>query len=329
MVTGAVVGALAVSALMIDRLTPAPVLAATPAPVVVPVVVSSYRAITAVAVSINFDAPLLGIVRRSGIVTQLRIGLGDNIVNGDIVARVDAKPLIAMMTKTAPFRDLRQGDHGTDVRLLQSWLSDLGFLDSKPDQNYDSGTAAAVKKWQRSVGDTVTGRFDLGSVVWVGSAMFVVGAMSVVPGQSVVAGETLFSSAAMAQSVKVVEPPGGIQQSGDQVLEVGNASVPYVTGSGAVTGTDNVLAISAALGASGEGIGRVRSAVPVTTKLLPASSIVTDRSGRTCVFESVDGPAVAVTTLAGGLGGVIVADSFPLSEVLANPVETRSGLSCG
>lgn len=55
----------------------------------------------------------------------------------------------------APFRELRKGAEGEEVKLLQEALEELGFYSGEEDIEYSmfsSGTETAVKTWQASLG---------------------------------------------------------------------------------------------------------------------------------------------------------------------------------
>ena len=329
LVVGLVIGVLGCSVVLVDRLTPVPVAVPSAQPVVLPVTTMEQNVSTTVAVSVVENTPVVGVIHTSGIVTQVGVVIGDQLNDGQILARIDGHPVVVMVASQGLYRDLAYGDTGWDVQVLQTWLQSLGFFSGDPSPKFGPATLAAVKAWQTSIGEQVTGVFLVGSVVWVGDVAPVVGEVSLSGGESASPGDTLFTSSGTSASISVVEPPGGIKQEGDQVLAVADVFVPYVLGSGVVDDPVAVEQISAALGLSGQGVGRVRSLDPVTVKVLPASAIVTDAEGRTCVFEDATSPATAVAPVGGGLGGVTVGMDFPLSQVLANPTLVRSEVSCG
>ena len=57
-------------------------------------------------------------------------------------------------------RNLKQGDFGPDVMLLQSTLKKTGFYSSEITGDFDEATAQAVQNFQRASGLRVTGDFD-------------------------------------------------------------------------------------------------------------------------------------------------------------------------
>ncbi len=327
-VGGLLVAAMVAAAVLVDRSTPIPVTRPNPTPVVLPVTRTTTDQVTAVSVKVVLDAPLQAVLRRTGILTEVRIAAGDRLENGHVLVEIDGRRIVAMISPRAPYRNLGIRDRGPDVRALQKWLGRLKFYRGAAKGRFDSATRAAVQRWQRSIGEKATGRFDLGSVIWVGTAPAAVAEVMFTTGRSVNAADTILTVSAGVRSISVAEPPGGIHQSGDQLLAVGDVAVPYAPGSGRVSDVRAARKIKAALGTTLEGLGRVRSKSPLAVKLIPASAVVNDSDGRTCVFGSADGPPVSIAPIGGGLGGVAVSEEMPLLEVLANPSLVRDDLTC-
>src|SRR5207244_8690026 len=58
-------------------------------------------------------------------------------------------------------------DPGPDIAALNTSLVDLGYAQGLAGNvHFTAATEAAVKRWQRALGVTVTGRVDLGQVVF-------------------------------------------------------------------------------------------------------------------------------------------------------------------
>lgn len=325
---GLLVGAVAVVAVVVDRLTPVPVTATDPVPVVLPVTSSTVEQQTSVALKVLFDAPGKVVIRGTGVLTDLEVEPGTPLTDGLLIAKLDDKPVVAMVSPAALYRGLGPGDRGPDVQRLQEWLRRHQFLAAKPDGRFGPLTRQAVRNWQRSLGLTPTGVFDPAPLAWIGPEDTAVDELQSTAGQNMSEGDVLFTTRAAVRAIEVAEPPGGIKQAGDLLLVVGDAEVPYQPGSGRIDDRNDATAIRAALGTTTEGIGRVRSATMQQVKLVPASAVVTDDAGKTCAFAAVAAPPTAVTPLGGGLGGVTVPVSFPLTTVLANPAEVRPELTC-
>lgn len=104
--------------------------------------------------------------RKQGTITALP-QVGSKIDRGKKVYDVDAKP-VPLFYGTLPFyRDLSDGvDKGPDVKQLEENLKALGFGGfGAPDEKFTAATAAALKKWQKSLGLEQTGTFGQGDVV--------------------------------------------------------------------------------------------------------------------------------------------------------------------
>jgi peptidoglycan hydrolase-like protein with peptidoglycan-binding domain len=104
--------------------------------------------------------------RKPGTITSLPAA-GATITRCKPVYGVDAKP-VPLFFGTLPFyRDLATGaDDGADVKQLEENLKACGFGGfGTPDKKFTSATAAALKKWQKSLGMDQTGAFGQGDVV--------------------------------------------------------------------------------------------------------------------------------------------------------------------
>ncbi|SDN48812.1 peptidoglycan-binding protein [Allokutzneria albata] len=56
-------------------------------------------------------------------------------------------------------------DKGSDVKIVEQNLRDLGFFKQVPDEKFNDATAAAIKKWQKALGVEQTGAIEVGDVV--------------------------------------------------------------------------------------------------------------------------------------------------------------------
>ncbi len=104
--------------------------------------------------------------RKQGTITSLP-DAGSVLGRGKVVYGVDAEP-VPLFYGTMPFfRDLADGaTEGPDVKQLEENLKTLGFGGfGTPDKKFTPATAAAIKKWQKSLGVEQTGAFGQGDVV--------------------------------------------------------------------------------------------------------------------------------------------------------------------
>jgi multidrug efflux pump subunit AcrA (membrane-fusion protein) len=107
--------------------------------------------------------------RVSGAVTVTRLPEEGSVVGrGDALYWANDRPVILMLGRVPAYRDLSVGMRGDDVRQLERNLAALGFGETPPvDAAFDSATADAVRRWQRSRGLRATGAVELGRVVFL------------------------------------------------------------------------------------------------------------------------------------------------------------------
>lgn len=144
-------------------------------------------------------------IRASGTVTWLPPA-GTRAAVGDLIVKVDDRPVVLMFGRTPAYRALNDGSPATqpedgtgdgetsqepetsgepsgndpvprtpsrapsvgpDVEQLESGLAALGFSGFTVDREFTAGTAAAVREWQESLGVAPTGQVELGDVVFL------------------------------------------------------------------------------------------------------------------------------------------------------------------
>lgn len=96
---------------------------------------------------------------RQGTITALPAE-GSVIERGQSLFEIDGQGVPLFYGTVPMYRPLQVGvDDGTDVRQLEENLDALGFAGSgfTVDDHYDSATAAAVRRWQKSLGRDETG----------------------------------------------------------------------------------------------------------------------------------------------------------------------------
>lgn len=89
---------------------------------------------------------------------------------GSVLYSADTEPVAVLLAPEALFRNLSTGSSdGDDVQALEENLSAMGLGKGLTvDQNFDSATAAAVKKWEESLGrETPDGIVSVGEVVFI------------------------------------------------------------------------------------------------------------------------------------------------------------------
>jgi peptidoglycan hydrolase-like protein with peptidoglycan-binding domain len=92
---------------------------------------------------------------------------GATVTRGGALYELDDKPVTLLYGPVPAFREMKAGDRGSDVLQLERNLAALGFGQGLyVDPRFDKATEAAVKRWQKSLIRTPTGRVGHGHVVF-------------------------------------------------------------------------------------------------------------------------------------------------------------------
>ncbi|HEV8462435.1 MAG TPA: hypothetical protein VGQ38_17170 [Gaiellaceae bacterium] len=105
-------------------------------------------------------SPYTVINRARGIYTDLPEA-GDKVACGDVLYRVNDKPVLLLCGSTPAYRSLSEGDSGPDVAELNANLR------LAPAARFSSGTAAALRTLQSRLRVAQTGSLDLGRAVFL------------------------------------------------------------------------------------------------------------------------------------------------------------------
>jgi hypothetical protein len=100
----------------------------------------------------------------AGIVTWLPED-GTVVKRGETVYKVDQEKVPLLYGSTPLYRTLRDGSEGSDVKMLEENLSELGYDGFTVDDEYTSTTAAAVEEWQDDLDRDETGEVGPGDAV--------------------------------------------------------------------------------------------------------------------------------------------------------------------
>lgn len=106
---------------------------------------------------------------RSGLVTSIEsTGIVD-LTEGQVIMTLDLHPVVVAEGPIPAFRSLSSSAIGDDVRQLQEFLTQQGFLNEEADGRYGSGTRGAVVDWQTAVmpDRKPTGEVVLGDILFV------------------------------------------------------------------------------------------------------------------------------------------------------------------
>ncbi len=115
-------------------------------------------------------SPYSVINQSRGIYTELP-DAGDRARCGDVLYRVDDKPVLLLCGSTPAYRSLTAGDSGRDVAELNANLVELGYttrarLEPSPGR-FGSETSAALSRLQRAAGAEPAGSLVLGDAVFL------------------------------------------------------------------------------------------------------------------------------------------------------------------
>ncbi len=92
---------------------------------------------------------------------------GATVTRGQALYERDDKPVTLLYGPVPAFREMRAGCRGSDVLQLERNLLALGYgAGLYVDPRFDRATEAAVKRWQKSLNRTPTGRVGKGDVVF-------------------------------------------------------------------------------------------------------------------------------------------------------------------
>jgi len=112
---------------------------------------------------------------------------GATVSQGQALYAVDGRPVVLLDGAQPAWRDLAPGVSGDDVRQLEQDLVDLGFASAANlavDGSFTGADAAAVDRWQASLGVARTG------VVRLGEAVFAAGPLRVAAVRAALGGQT-------------------------------------------------------------------------------------------------------------------------------------------
>ncbi|MFC4063404.1 peptidoglycan-binding protein [Actinoplanes subglobosus] len=186
----------------------------------------------------------------SGRITWLP-GVGEIVGRGRAVFRVDGR-VVPLLFGAAPlFRTLGSGvSRGSDVRVLERNLKAMGYgQDLTVDSRFTSATRAAVRRWQRALGTTVTGTVGPGDVIVLPGPIRITSLTAVPSGPA--AGTILTASGttrqvtvqlpvgsqrlAVPEAAVRIELPGGASTTG-RITEVGTVATAETTNARSQTG---------------------------------------------------------------------------------------------
>lgn len=180
----------------------------------------------------------------TGVVTAAGASPGQELRSGQVLVRLDGRPLFVLTGSFALYRDIQPGDSGDDVAALQAGLLEAGFT-VRVDGEYGSATQAAVRQMYRAAGYTAPQT----TVASVGGT----------PGDASTTGEVATTASPTAAATPA--PVTGTAVLRSEVLMV--SGLPATVRSVAGVGTQ--LAADSALMTLGSGATVLTATVPTTS----------------------------------------------------------------
>jgi hypothetical protein len=194
----------------------------------------------------------------SGTITELPQP-GQTIRQGHELYGVSGSPVVLLYGDVPAYRDLAEGDTGSDVSELNTDLVQLGYvtaaeLGPRSGWDYYSGvTADGVDALQVKLGETETGTLTLGQAVFLPTAALITGYPSTtVLGGSVTPGAVVLTASSTTPLV-VVELDAGEQSEVSDGDKVGVTLPDGTTTPGVVSLISNVASASSSSSSSSSG----------------------------------------------------------------------------
>ncbi len=275
----------------------------------------------------------------SGVVTSIAVAPGALVESGAVILEVDRVRRVGVATEAPFHRLLAEGDTGSDVRELQMFLAEQGFLVATPNGRFGPQTLRAMQRWAAEdlspdLADSTA--FDPSWVVWLPETQPIrvaeIGELAVsqpAPG----AGELLFRMGSELEAVRWTSASGDGADGGSPQ---GVGRDRLVIDGTVIDGVD-IADMSA------ETLGRIAQALPPETESFSASlqlsspetyysvpprAVRRGVAGRNCVWVYRDdgGPAaykaVPVELVDGELIRTLILPTEDLSDgvlILSNP----------
>jgi multidrug efflux pump subunit AcrA (membrane-fusion protein) len=135
---------------------------------------------------------------------------GDMVGCGDVLYRVDDKPVLLLCGSTPAYRSLSEGDTGRDVHQLNVNLVHLGYatrarLDPSS-HHFGSETASALEKLQSKLGEAQTGTLGLGDAVFLPRAVRIAQVTGEIGGSARPGGRAMDATSATLEVQVALDP---------------------------------------------------------------------------------------------------------------------------
>jgi hypothetical protein len=213
-------------------------------------------------------APYTAINWARGIYTDLPTQ-GDKVACGDVLYRVDERPVLLLCGAVPAYRALRRGEVGPDVRELNANLhalgDDTGFETSPDTTAFTANTETALRVLQKRMGQEVTGALGIGDAIFLPGSLRI-GKVSGALGGPAQPGTEVFDATSDAPVVRVDLDPS---QQG--AVRIGDTAQIVLPDNGVISGKVARLGNLATV-AAGQGANAQVAIIPVDISLDNASA---------------------------------------------------------
>ncbi|MFG2769839.1 peptidoglycan-binding protein [Streptomyces sp. NPDC048350] len=128
------------------------------------------------------------------------------VAQGKRLYAVNNVPVFLMRGSLPAWREFKPGmPDGTDVRMLEQNLAELGYTGFTVDDKFSEKTEAAVKRWQKNTGLAANGKIELGRVVFAPGSVRIAG-VKVRSGDSVAPAQDVLQVTGFRHSVSAEVP---------------------------------------------------------------------------------------------------------------------------
>ncbi|MGH1525773.1 peptidoglycan-binding protein [Leifsonia sp. L25] len=266
--------------------------------------------------TVDRTAPIA--LNTNGMVTGSGCVSGGTIRSGDVIAHVDAAPVVALASSTPLFRDLVPGDEGTDIAALRHALRGLGF-DVDAEGPYSAAVRDALKDLQRRTGVTpADGSLRISTVAWLPAPSVAVSSCEVTVGERYDTGSPFAEVPGMLRSLALVAGETTALVPGDRTIRLG-AHEFGMPESGVIEDRANLDAVAASPEYLANAAKPKDTALTVSTRLVaplrvvsvPPGAVIGVADARCVQLESGETTAVRIAASRLGTSYVVFYSDIP------------------
>jgi hypothetical protein len=310
-----------------------------------PVTITQDAEARAVQASLTWTAgPTLFAPAWSGLVTGVKAAPGSLVQSGTAIASIDGITRIALASTLPFYRMIAPGTIGPDVTALRGALARLGISPVGSGTSYDPALEGAIKTLEaRLIGEALglaKGVFDPSWVIYLPVANLKVAAVNLqvgLPapgeGQPIATSPQSLNPFTLAPAASNGLIPLPLPSNPTDFVFSPAPGVDVPVGESYTISSPTDLASVAAIVSQGSSTasGQINLSHAATLSTVPATAVVSDSAGRTCVFVTSGRLLVPLlVTTASGLPGATEVVGLPASveRVIANPGEVAAGRGC-